>query len=199
MKDIIKVENLYMKYKKKDNHYSLENLNFSIKEGEFHAFIGENGAGKSTAIKILTGLNDDFDGNIFINDLNVKKDFNARKNLCYIPDKTSFPNDMNVYQFLYEFALLVRDDKEGLKVELDSLIKRFDLENSINRNPNQLSSGQMKKVFLIKTIIEKAKIIILDEPAAFLDPSTRMQFFETLKELNQQGVTIFISSHISNR
>jgi ABC-2 type transport system ATP-binding protein len=70
------------------------------------------------------------------------------------------------------------------------------LENEIKRNPNKLSSGQVKKILLIRAALEKSEIIILDEPAAFLDPTSRLQFFELLKELNNQGVTIFISSHI---
>jgi ABC-2 type transport system ATP-binding protein len=70
------------------------------------------------------------------------------------------------------------------------------LESEIKRNPNKLSSGQVKKILLIRAALEKSEIIILDEPAAFLDPTSRLQFFELLKELNDQGVTIFISSHI---
>jgi ABC-2 type transport system ATP-binding protein len=104
--------------------------------------------------------------------------------------------NISSYDFLYQLALLVRDDKEQIKIELDEWIKKLSLESEIKRNPNKLSSGQVKKILLIRAALEKSEIIILDEPAAFLDPTSRLQFFELLKELNNQGVTIFISSHI---
>ena len=196
MLEIISSSNIYMKYKNKDKEFTLKNVSFNVSKGEFHAFIGENGAGKSTTIKIMAGLNNDFDGNLLINGLNVKTDVKARAKLCYIPDKTSFPLNISSYDFLYQLALLVRDDKEQIKIELDEWIKKLSLENEIKRNPNKLSSGQVKKILLIRAALEKSEIIILDEPAAFLDPTSRLQFFELLKELNNQGVTIFISSHI---
>jgi ABC-2 type transport system ATP-binding protein len=108
-----------MKYKNKDKEFTLKNVSFNVSKGEFHAFIGENGAGKSTTIKIMAGLNNDFDGNLLINGLNVKTDVKARSKLCYIPDKTSFPLNISSYDFLYQLALLVRDDKEQIKIELD--------------------------------------------------------------------------------
>ncbi len=196
MQEIISSSNIYMKYKNKDKEFTLKNVSFNVSKGEFHAFIGENGAGKSTTIKIMAGLNNDFDGNLLINGLNVKTDVKARSKLCYIPDKTSFPLNISSYDFLYQLALLVRDDKEQIKIELDEWIKKLSLESEIKRNPNKLSSGQVKKILLIRAALEKSEIIILDEPAAFLDPTSRLQFFELLKELNNQGVTIFISSHI---
>lgn len=92
--------------------------------------------------------------------------------------------------------MLVRSDKEQIKQELNELVNFFGLKDHIKRSPNKLSSGQTKKILLIRAILEKAKIIILDEPAAFLDPSSRFQFFEVLKKMHQEGVTILISSHI---
>ena len=80
------IENLYMKYNSKDKQFVLENLNFKIKKGDFHAFIGENGAGKSTTIKIISGLNNEYDGNVYINNLNVKDDVKARESFSYILD-----------------------------------------------------------------------------------------------------------------
>ncbi len=194
--NILIIENLYMKYKKKDEKYALENLNFCIQKGEFHAFIGENGAGKSTTIKIISGLNNDYDGNVYINNLNVRDNVNARESFSYIPDKIVFPSGISAWDYIYNTALLVRDDKEGLKVELNNLLQKFGIEEIIKRNPNKLSSGQIKKVLLILAILEKSKFIILDEPASFLDPTSRMFLFSELERMNKEGVTIMISSHI---
>ena len=88
----LEVKNVYMKYKKKDKHFALNDVNFKIEKGDFHAFIGENGAGKSTAIKIISGLNNDYQGDVFINGLNIRDNINARTGFLYIPDKNFFPS-----------------------------------------------------------------------------------------------------------
>ena len=168
--DALVIENLYMKYNSKDKQFVLENLNFKIKKGDFHAFIGENGAGKSTTIKIISGLNNEYDGNVIMNGLNTKENVLARKKFSYIPDKVVFPNGINTWNYLYNVALLTRDDKEALKVELNDLIEKFEITEVVKRNPNKLSSGQIKKILLIQSILEKSDFIVLDEPAAFLDP-----------------------------
>ncbi len=195
--NILEIKNLYMKYKKKDKNFILKDLNFNINKGDFHAFIGENGAGKSTTIKIISGLNNDYEGDVVINQLNVKKDVKARENFLYIPDKNTFPNNISVFNFLYNVALLKRNDKEKIKLEINELLHKFQIEEVAKRNPNKLSSGQSKKISLIQAIIMKADFIVLDEPAAFLDPSSRMMLFNELKRMNNEnGTTIFISSHI---
>lgn len=199
MKDnrkVLEIKNLYMKYNKKDESYALSDLNFSIDENDFHAFIGENGAGKSTTIKIISGLNDDYDGEVFINGLNAKEDIKARESFSYIPDKIAFPSGIKTWDYLYNIALLSRNDKEKIKIELNELIDKYDIRNIINKNPNKLSSGQIKKILIIQTLLEKSKFVILDEPAAFLDPSSRLELFSSLKEMNKNGITIMISSHI---
>lgn len=193
---VIRTANIYMKYKKSDKFYSLKNINLEVRKGEFHAFIGENGAGKSTTIRILTGLNNDFEGDLFINELNAKKDKTARNKLCYIPDKTTFPTGISAYDFVYNLALLERNDKEQLRIELEEWIDKLDLREHMSKNPNKLSSGQAKKILLMRAALEKSNTIILDEPVAFLDPTSRLQFFELLKLLNKSGITIFMSSHI---
>ncbi|MGL6125013.1 MAG: ABC transporter ATP-binding protein [Metamycoplasmataceae bacterium] len=185
-----------MKYKKKDKYYSLKNINFEVERGQFHAFIGENGAGKSTTIRILTGLNNDFEGDLIINELDIRNNIKARNKLCYIPDKTTFPTGISAYDFVYNLALLERNDKEKLRIDLEEWIDKLNLREHMSRNPNKLSSGQAKKILLMRAALEKSEIIILDEPVAFLDPTSRLQFFELLKELNKNGVTIFMSSHI---
>ena len=194
---ILEIKNLYMKYKKKDENFVLNDLNFEIKKGEFHAFIGENGAGKSTTIRIISGLNNDYEGNVLINGLDVKENVKARENFMYIPDKTQFPSKFSVFDFLYNTALLKRNDKEKIKIEIKDLLSKFEIEETSKRNVNKLSSGQLKKVSLIQAILMKSEFIVLDEPAAFLDPSSRILLFKELKRLNEENnTTILISSHI---
>jgi ribosome biogenesis GTPase len=109
--DVVKISNT----DESQDYSQLTNL----LKNKLSVFTGQSGAGKSTTIKIMAGLNNDFDGNLLINGLNVKTDVKARAKLCYIPDKTSFPLNISSYDFLYQLALLVRDDKEQIKIELD--------------------------------------------------------------------------------
>ncbi|MGL5438220.1 MAG: ATP-binding cassette domain-containing protein [Metamycoplasmataceae bacterium] len=185
-----------MKYKKRDKYYSLTNINFNVHKGQFHAFIGENGAGKSTAIKILAGLNNDFEGDLFINNLDARKDNKARSKLCYISDKTVFPSGISSYDFIYNLVLMERNDKEKIKIELEEWIDKLELREHMAKSPNKLSAGQAKKILLMRAALERSDIIILDEPTNFLDPTSRIQFFDLLKELNKSGATIFLSTHI---
>lgn len=195
--DALEVKNIYMKYKKKDKHFSLNDLNFKIEKGDFHAFIGENGAGKSTTIKIISGLNNDYQGDVFINGLNIRDDINARTGFLYIPDKNSFPSYLNVVDYLFNITSLTRNDHEKIKIEIDELLKKFEIDDIAHKNPNKLSSGQAKKVLLIQAILTKVNFLILDEPTVFLDVSTRMSLYKELLKMNKENnTTILISSHI---
>ena len=155
----LEVKNVYMKYKKKDKHFALNDVNFKIEKGDFHAFIGENGAGKSTAIKIISGLNNDYQGDVFINGLNIRDNINARTGFLYIPDKNFFPSYLNVVDYLFNITSLTRNDHEKIKLEIDELLKKFEIEEVAQKNPNKLSSGQAKKVLLIQAILTKVNFL----------------------------------------
>ena len=191
---ILELENICFGYTKK--HLNINNVSFSLKKGSFHAFIGENGAGKSTIMNMIVGLIEQYEGNIIIDGKNVKENNFARKYVSYIPDKAIFPYGLNARQYLKSCALLKRKDKHNIEKEIDDWAKYLDITEVLKRNPNKLSAGQKKKIFLIRAIIEHSQFIVLDEPAANLDPTSRTHLFKTLKYLTEQGTTILISSHI---
>ncbi len=193
--DVLSLRNVSVK-RKRSEILSLDNISFDIESGSFHTFIGENGAGKSTTMKCIVGQICNFDGNIYINNKDTKTDSSSRLGICYIPDKAIFPNNISAFDYLYNAAKLIRDDKIQLKNEIEQLLNDFDLKEIGKRNLNHLSSGQKKKIYLIKCIVEKSQIVILDEPVVNLDPTTRQVFLTKLKELTNYGVTIFISTHI---
>ncbi len=193
---MISLRDVSFKYKKNSEKPTLNKVTFDIYDGSFHAFIGENGAGKSTTIKLIAGLINEYQGEVTINGKDPNKDDKARLNLAYIPDKAIFPTDLTVYEYIYNMAALTRNDFTNIKEEMDWWLEKLGINDKANVNPNHLSAGQKKKVLLVKCIVEKAKIIILDEPAANLDPTTRMEFFNLLKYLTSIGTTIFISTHI---
>ncbi|WP_254616015.1 ABC transporter ATP-binding protein [Mycoplasma sp. OR1901] len=190
-KNVTKIFTNTKKHKK-----ALDKINFTVKTGEFHGFIGANGAGKTTSIRTLLGFYPHYEGEVIVNGINVKDD-NFKKILGYIPEVATFPKTFNVYEYLITFGELSGLTKEEATKKVDALLKEMAIPEEIYiKKGGQLSSGQQKKVLLVQALINDPKLLILDEPAANLDPKARIDLYETLKRLNQKGVTIFISSHI---
>lgn len=201
--DDIKVENNYaielknvsFKYKKNKNA-SLNDASFFVEKGSFHAFIGENGAGKTTTIKLINNLVTNYEGDILINNINLRDINSLKSNVSYFYDVSVFPKNFTTYDYLLYSTLIFRNDIKKIKEEIDNYLKVFDIEENKKKFPSNLSLGQKKKVLLIKSLLEKSEIFILDEPVANLDPTTRLQFFRELKKHQSLGVTIFISTHV---
>ncbi|NQZ29513.1 MAG: ABC transporter ATP-binding protein [Mycoplasmatales bacterium] len=174
---------------------AVENVNFKVMPGEFHGFIGANGAGKTTTIKSLIGAYAKFDGSVEMFG-HKHSTLEAKKHIGYIPESAKFPKGMTTLSYItymsYLSGMNMRDSKKYAKEKLVEL----GLEKVMYRSPNTFSSGQKKKVLLAQALVHNPDIIIMDEPAANLDPKARFEFFQDLKELQQQGKSIFISSHI---
>ncbi|MCP4336650.1 MAG: ABC transporter ATP-binding protein [Mycoplasma sp.] len=187
---ILKVVNINNYFGKKQ---FLKNVNFSIGSGEFHAFIGENGAGKTTTMCFISGILNDYVGEIDFKNKPINEIEN--KSILFVPERVSFPNHLTAFQFVNTFTSIFLGKKVN-KADIDNLFKEFDISDIKDTKANKLSSGQKKKVSLIRVILSKPELLIIDEPAANLDPTSRLKLFESLKKLNNEGTTIFISSHI---
>ncbi|AJM71527.1 ABC transporter ATP-binding protein [Mycoplasma yeatsii] len=174
----------------------IKSINMSLNEGDFHAFIGENGAGKTTTIKTIIGAYVEYKGNIFINEINIK-DPQARSFIGYVPEKALFPKDLTTFDYLLNFAILSGVDKNIATEKINNFLKMFDITNLAKDKPYTFSSGQQKKVLLIQALLHDPKLLILDEPAANLDPTARYELFSFLQKINkEQNIAILISSHI---
>lgn len=187
------VKNINYKYGKK---IALNDVNFSIKKGSFHGLIGSNGAGKSTIIKLLIKALEIQSGEILINNKNHLKNEKNEVIISYFSDEIVFPSNLTVYEYLKNEYLVLNDNDKFLKNKIVKLLNEFDLGEYLNKSPNRLSSGQKKKVELVRIMLESPQFIILDEPTNYLDPHGREILFECLKYFNRNGVTILISSHI---
>ncbi|SYV97168.1 ABC-type multidrug-like transport system ATP-binding protein [Mycoplasmopsis edwardii] len=193
--NILEIKNLSKIYKNNKEQTGIFDLNFAVQKGSFHAFIGENGAGKTTTIKSIISSYINYDGEIILNGHNIKNE-KSRASLGYIPENAIFPKEITVFEYLKYLGLLTGQNKKELENKINEMLKEFDIENLKNKKPYNFSSGQKKKILLIQALLNDPEIIILDEPAANLDPTGRYQLFSLLKKLNEQGKTIFISSHI---
>ncbi len=174
---------------------AIHNINFKVMPGEFHAFIGANGAGKTTTIKSIIGAYASYRGKIFINDY-INHDIRAKRVIGYIPETARFPDGVSTLTYLVNMATISGMTTKQAKSFATKTLKEMHMSKLAKKSPNSFSSGQKKKVLLAQALVHNPKLIIMDEPAANLDPKARIEFFETLKKLQHEGKSIFISSHI---
>ncbi|AJC49775.1 ABC transporter ATP-binding protein [Mesomycoplasma flocculare] len=189
---ILVVNNLTKIYTKSES--GVKNITFKVKKNQIHAFIGENGAGKTTVIKCIVDAYQKFSGTILINNFSNKLP-EAKKFIGYVPENSFFPREFNSYEFLYEFGLLSKMKPEIVKKKIDYYFKFLKIENLAKLKPFNFSSGQKRKIMIIQSLIHDPELIIFDEPFSNLDPSARNEFLAIIKILQKQGKTIFLSSH----
>lgn len=187
--DAIKMEQLTKYYGKTRG---IEGISLRIKEGEFFGFIGPNGAGKSTTIRTLLGLISPNAGSASIFGLDMIKEKEAIwAQVGYLPSEAVFYPGMKVKEVLKLSAGL--RGKE-CKETTEELCRRLQLDE--NRKVEELSFGNRKKVGIVCALQHNPKLLILDEPTSGLDPLMQKEFFDILRERNEAGTTIFLSSHI---
>lgn len=167
-------------------------LNLSVREGEFFGFIGPNGAGKSTTIRTLLGLIKPTGGSgvIFDKDI-VRERHDILNEVGYLPSEAVFYTGMRVRDILKLSAEL---RKKNCIKEAKNLCERLQLDTT--RKVEELSFGNRKKVAIVCALQHDPKLLVLDEPTSGLDPLMQREFFSILRERNQEGTTIFLSSHI---
>ncbi|MFW6040651.1 MAG: ATP-binding cassette domain-containing protein [Thermoplasmatota archaeon] len=176
---------------------ALKNISFSIEKGDVFGYIGPNGAGKTTTIKALVGLITDFTGNIIINDMEMpdKKD-EIHKILGYLPQNVSFQEWRTVEHALKTFGELSEVDKAELDDMIEYVLKIVGLEDSRYKKINQLSGGNVQKLGLAQALLHRPELLVFDEPLSGLDPASRYQVKQIIKELSKGATTILFSSHI---
>lgn len=186
---IIKVKNL-----KKDfgGKVALKDLSFSIKKGEIFGFLGPSGAGKTTTIKILTGQLKPSCGEAEVFNRNVLS-FNKEifKHIGILTDNSGLYERLSVYDNLELFSKLYEVNKERIFEVLEQVNLKADTKTVVKK----LSKGMKQRVILARAILSKPDLLFLDEPTAALDPSNCHQIHNVLRELNNSGTTIFLTTH----
>ena len=173
-------------------HRGINNLSFSVNQGEFFGFIGPNGAGKSTTIRTLIGLIRPTGGSASIFDLDCHSKASViARDVGYLPSENSYYENMKVRELLQYTADLYGMD---CKTKMKELADRLNLD--LSRKIADLSLGNKKKVGIVSAIMTSPKLIIMDEPTSGLDPLIQQAFYDILKEENSRGATVFFSSHV---
>ena len=189
MENRIEIQNLTKNYGKRRG---VENVSFSVREGEIFGFLGPNGAGKSTTIRSMLGLIKYDQGQIRINGLDAKKDKEKiLRDVGYMPSEAWFYSGMEVRDVL-KFSADVR--QTDCKEEAEKLCER--LEINVKRKISELSLGNRKKVSIVCAMQHKPKLFVFDEPTSGLDPLMQNVFFELVKEYVDEGATCLLSTHV---
>ena len=173
-------------------HRGIENISFTVEQGEVFGFIGPNGAGKSTTIRTLMGLLKPSNGGASIFGLDCSREpARIAKDVGYLPSENCYYNNMKVKEMLFYTAELYGVNAHS---RMEELAERLNLD--LSRRIGDLSLGNKKKVGIVSALLPSPKLLIMDEPTSGLDPLIQQAFYDILKEENKRGVTIFLSSHV---
>ena len=176
---------------------AIKNISFDIKDGEIFAFIGHNGAGKTTMIKSLVGILDFEEGDIFINNKSIKKDpINCKLEMAYVPDNPDLYENMTAIDFINFICDMYKIDIEVRKENIKKYAAMFEIEDKLNNDISSFSHGMKQKVALIASLAHNPNVLIMDEPFVGLDPKAVFDIKNIMKQMTKEGKTIFFSTHI---
>lgn len=185
---IIQVKNLVKKY---EDLEAVKGISFDVHEGEIFGLLGPNGAGKTTTLEIMETLREKTGGEVIIDGLNIDKDQNEIKRIIGVQLQSAgfYPN-LYLYELIELFAGLY-----NVEVNPDEMLNLVDLIEKKKSKVKELSGGQKQRFSICTTLINKPKIIFLDEPTTGLDPQARRNLWELIKKIKSEGTTIMLTTH----
>jgi multidrug/hemolysin transport system ATP-binding protein len=194
MEKIIRVSNLTKKYGELE---AVKGITFNVNRGELFAFLGTNGAGKSTTINILTTMIEKSSGEIFIDNLRLgEDDFKIKQLIGVVFQNTTLDAFLTVYENLNVRGCLYPLTKSQLQSRIKAVSEITGCDRYLSQKYGQLSGGQKRKVDIASVLIHEPKILFLDEPTTGLDPSTRVSIWETISEMQKSlKTTVFLTTH----
>lgn len=176
---------------------AIDEVSFSFNAGDIFGFIGPNGAGKTTTMRILSTLDIATTGDCYIDGVSVTDNPEViHKKLGFMPDYFTAPNNVSIEDYLDYYARNYGLKGQKRRQAVERIISFMDMTNIRSKNTSTLSKGMKQRLCLGRTLINDPQILVLDEPAAGLDPRARIELRELLKVLAKQGKAILISSHI---
>ena len=190
---MIEVKNITKRYGKA---VAVENISFTIEDGEIVGLLGPNGAGKSTTMNILTGFLEQTEGEVIIDGFDtLKKPKKAKKEIGYMPEGVPLYTDLTVKEFVTYMAEIKQVDRKTRKEKVEKIIEQTGLKDVEKKLIKNLSRGYKQRVSMAGALVGEPKILILDEPTVGLDPKQITEIRNLIKELGKMH-TIILSSHI---
>ncbi len=190
---VIEVKNLIKKF---GNFVANDSLTFDVYKGEIFGFLGANGAGKTTAMRILCGLSIPTSGKITVGGFDIyKQTEKIKQNIGYMSQKFSLYEDLTVYENIKFYAGIYGLSDDEIKEKANGLIEKLGLTESKKKLVQSLPLGWKQKLAFSIAIIHNPKIVFMDEPTGGVDPVTRRQFWDLIYEAAAKGITVFVTTH----
>jgi ABC-2 type transport system ATP-binding protein len=192
---MIEIKNVSKTYNGKKK--VLKNISFKIEGGEIFAFIGHNGAGKTTMIKCIMGILDFEEGDILIDNKSIKEEpLECKRIMAYVPDNPDLYENMKAIDFINFICDMYEVSEDIRRENTLKYAKIFEIEDKLNDDISSFSHGMKQKVALIAALAHNPKVLIMDEPFVGLDPKAVYDMKEIMRDMAKNGKTIFFSTHI---
>ena len=190
---MIRLENLVKHYKRIE---ALKGVSLTVLEGEIFAYLGPNGSGKTTTIKILTGLTRPTSGDAYLHGFHVEKDMLQAKWQCgLVPQTINLDSELTVHENMDIHGRLFRMPAALRTQRIDELLEYVELRERKESLIKQLSGGMKRRVMVARALMHSPKILFLDEPTAGLDPAIRRRIWSLVRKIQQTGTTVFLTTH----
>lgn len=191
---MLRVQNLKKSY---NNIKALKGINFEVQTGEIYGFVGQNGAGKTTTMRIMTGLLRADSGSVEFNGTDLLKNIKQMKKVTgYVPDYFGVYNNLKAIEYMEFFASMYGLYGKEARGRCMRMMDMFNVADKAEAYVDELSRGMQQKLCMARALLHDPDLLILDEPTSGMDPQSRIEIKELLKELGNTGKTIIISSHI---
>lgn len=186
--DIIVVKNLIKKF---GDFTAVNEISFSVKEGEIFGILGPNGAGKTTTLEIIETLQQQTDGEVWVDGINtLEHPWEVKARIGVQLQSSNFYPELTLVELLKMFAAMYDVDVNPME-----MLRKVQLEDKAKSFANKLSGGQRQRFSIATTLINKPKVIFLDEPTTGLDPQARINLWEMIGEIKKTGVTLVLTTH----
>lgn len=192
---MIEIKNVSKTYNGKKK--VLKNISFKIEGGEIFAFIGHNGAGKTTMIKCIMGILDFEEGDILVDNKSIKEDpLECKRIMAYVADNPDLYENMKAIDFINFICDMYEVSEDIRRENTLKYAKIFEIEDKLNDDISSFSHGMKQKIALIAALAHNPKVLIMDEPFVGLDPKAVYDMKEIMRDMAKDGKTIFFSTHI---
>lgn len=192
---MIEIKNVSKTYNSKKK--VLKNISFKIEGGEIFAFIGHNGAGKTTMIKCIMGILDFEEGDILVDNKSIKEEpLECKRIMAYVADNPDLYENMRAIDFINFICDMYEVSEDIRRENTLKYAKMFEIEDKLNDDISSFSHGMKQKIALIAALAHNPKVLIMDEPFVGLDPKAVYDMKEIMRDMAKEGKTIFFSTHI---
>jgi ABC-2 type transport system ATP-binding protein len=190
---MIRIENLTKSYR---TIRALKGVNLRVNQGELFAYLGPNGSGKTTTIKILTGLANPTSGDAYVHGHHVVKETLEAKRQCgLVPQTINLDQELTVFENLDIHGRLFHMPARERAAKIDELLDYVGIRERMNSPIKHLSGGMKRRVMVARALMHSPRILFLDEPTVGLDPTIRRRIWSLVKNIQQSGATIFLTTH----